>query len=358
MRLPALRIVEGLQPSQGKLRKHKLSAFLKLDSAFTFLSGILAALIASATRVIKQSPLDELEAHSDNPAGDYEEAMARYEKIHTQEQALMGLNPVCQTKVLTHGHRVERVIILMHGMTNCPAQFAEFAALFYERGYNVLIPRMPFSGLKDPDTRALKNLTAEQLRNCSNTMVDIACGLGEHITYAGISVGGSMAAWVAQNRADVAKAVLIAPAFTISRGMGVRMGRLAMHMFLIIPNVMTQRIRPFTGAVGHNYHGFATRGLGQMMRLGFSVYDAARARKPAAQAALVITNAADPAVENGITDKLVERWKATGLDRLEVCVLDASYHLIHDIIDPGQKEQQTALVYPILLDLITRPTSA
>lgn len=108
------------------------------------------------------------------------------------------------------------------------------------------------------------------------------------------------------------------------------------------------------GALGHNYHGFATRGLGQMMRLGFSIYDAARTTRPAAQSVLVITNAADPAVENSITRKLVKRWKAVGLDRLETCEFEATYRLIHDVIDPKQQEQQTALVYPVLLDLITR----
>jgi hypothetical protein len=47
-----------------------------------------------------------------------------------------------------------------------------------------------------------------------------------------------------------------------------------------------------------NYHGFATRGLAAMMCLGFSVYAAARTVKPAVQLVLLITNAADPAVEN------------------------------------------------------------
>jgi hypothetical protein len=69
---------------------------------------------------------------------------------------------------------------------------------------------------------------------------------------------------------------------------------------------------------------------------------------------LVITNAADPAVENSITRKLVDRWQARGFDRVETYEFDAKYQLIHDVIDPQQQGQQTDLVYPILLDLITR----
>ena len=37
---------------------------------------------------------------------------------------------------------------------------------------------------------------------------------------------------------------------------------------------------------------------------------------------------------------------------------NATYQLIHDIIDPAQELQQTALVYPILLDLVTDTTGA
>jgi esterase/lipase len=289
---------------------------------------------------------------------DYEKAAARFALMRAKEEKNQELNPVCRSQLLTHGKKMERVLILMHGMTNCPQQYAQLAPLFFERGYNVLVPRMPFNGLADPETRALRNTTAEGLRDCSNMMVEMAYGLGEQITFGGISVGGVMAAWVAQNRADVDKAVLISPAFTISRGMGVRLSRMVMRLFLIMPNVMTQRIRPFTGALGHNYHGFATRGLGQALRLGFAVYDAAKTTKPAARSVLVITNAADPAVDNRITYKLAERWKARGLERLDTCIFDASYRLIHDIIDPDQQEQQTAVVYPVLLDLISRPFTA
>jgi hypothetical protein len=37
-----------------------------------------------------------------------------------------------------------------------------------------------------------------------------------------------------------------------------------------------------------NYHGFATRGLADMMRLGFAVYAAARTVRPAVQSVLLI----------------------------------------------------------------------
>jgi pimeloyl-ACP methyl ester carboxylesterase len=318
-------------------------------------AGALLAAAWAATRVVNHVSTGKLDSYTNDPIRDYDSALARFAQVQAgEEKADQAINPVCHSKLLAHGHKVERAIVLMHGMTNCPRQFVELAPLFFERGYNVLIPRMPHSGLANLDTDALKYVTATELRDCSNTFVDIARGLGDHVTYVGISVGGLMGAWVAQYRADVNKAVMIAPAFTFSRGLDVGLSRFAMHLFLLLPNIMTRRFRPFKGGPPHNYHGFATRGLGQMMRLGFYVYDAARTIKPAAQSVLVITNAADPAVENSITRRLVGRWRADGYDHVETYEFDAKYQLIHDVIDPTQPHQQTALVYPVLLDLITR----
>lgn len=185
-------------------------------------------------------------------------------------------------------------------------------------------------------------------------MVDIARGLGNHVTYLGLSVGGLMAAWVAQYRSDVNKAVIIAPSLTISPYLGVALSKIIMRLFLIMPNLMTQRIMPFKDVPDHNYLGFATRGLGEMMRFGFSIYDTSKKTGAAAQSVLVITNAADTAVNNNITLQVARHWQTNGLEQLDTFELDAKYKLLHDLIDPGQKLQNVSVSYPILLDLITR----
>ena len=51
---------------------------------------------------------------------------------------------------------------------------------------------------------------------------------------------------------------------------------------------------------------------------------------------------------------LVKMWRSRGYGAIEEYEFDADKKLIHDIIDPQQVQQQTALVYPILFDLITR----
>src|SRR6266702_2105745 len=317
-------------------------------------AGAALALTGLALKASTLLSTDTLSANSIDPATDYETAIARFAQVQAQEEADETLNPVCRSKLLTHGSKTERVIILMHGMTNCPQQFVKLAPMFYEQGYNVLIPRMPHNGLANLDTDDLRYLKAAELRNCSNAMVDIAHGLGDHITFLGLSVGGLMAAWVAQYRDDVNKAVIIEPSFTIGPRLGVGLSKLIMRLFLILPNIMTQRIKPFKDGPDHNYLGFASRGLGEMMRLGFSVYNTSKTTRAEAQSVLVITNGADPAVNNKIPLQVAQRWQANGLERLDTYEFDAKYKLLHDIIDPGQKLQNVAVSYPILLDLLSR----
>jgi pimeloyl-ACP methyl ester carboxylesterase len=319
-----------------------------------FGAGATLALTWLVLKASHRSSADALASHSIDPATDYKTALARFAQLQAKEEAEGKLNPVCCSKVLTQGRKTERVIILMHGMTNCPQQFVELAPKFFEQGYNVLIPRMPHNGLADPDTDDLRYLKSTELRDCCNTMVDIARGLGEHITFLGLSVGGLMAAWVAQYRDDVDKAVIIAPSFTIGPNLGVGISKIIMRLFLILPNIMTQRLRPFKDGPDHNYLGFATRGLGEMMRFGFSIYDTSKNSCAAAQSVLVITNAADAAVNNKIPLEIAKNWQANGLKQLEKYEFDAKYKLIHDIIDPGQKQQNIAVSYPILLDLLAR----
>ena len=320
-------------------------AKLGLGAAMLLAGGIVL-------RKLTRAFLNTLQRRTYNPAHSYASALERFTRVQIEEATNLEVNPVCRSRLLTHGKPTDQVIILMHGMTNCPRQYHQLAQLLYKQGYNVLIPRIPHNGLANLDTDALKYLTAEELRDSCDTMVDIARGLGKHITYAGLSAGGVMAAWVAQNRADVDRVVIIAPSFTFSPRANLWLSRVCMYLMAWLPNLMTQRVLPIKEGPFYNYLGFATRGLGQMMRLGFAAYDAAGRRAPVAPAIVVVTNAADPAVNNRITDKLAERWRAFGEARVETYVFDAHYHLLHDIVDPLQKQQQIELVYPILLKLI------
>jgi pimeloyl-ACP methyl ester carboxylesterase len=290
-----------------------------------------------------------------HPAGDYDEALARFATM----QALDGpeINPVCRSTLLTHDERTEQVIVLVHGITNCPRQFVRLAPLFFDRGYNVLIPRIPWNGFADQSGTAMEHLTAPDLRAFSDEIVDIAGGLGEHSTVLGLSGGGVVAAWIAQCRSDVERVVVIAPCIGIVANApfgytgNVAVNRFATALMHVLPNMMTQTFRPMKGGPPHNYQGFATRGLGQTTELGLTIYDAARTQPPAARTIAMVTNDRDIAVNNVLARALARRWQATSPGQVTNYVFRQASKLDHDIIDPTQKNQRVDYVYPILMDL-------
>jgi carboxylesterase len=69
---------------------------------------------------------------------------------------------------------------------------------------------------------------------------------------------------------------------------------------------------------------------------------------------LLVTNAADPAVDNSAAKAVVERWRANGATNVETYEFPAALGLIHDLVDKDQPAQRTDLVYPILIEQIER----
>jgi alpha-beta hydrolase superfamily lysophospholipase len=239
------------KPRKVVLRLVRLG--LALLSAFFAISDLGCAAFSLSLSALRE----RLQSHP-NPAADYGEALSRFQKIQGTEGP--ELNPVCHSILLTHGKRTKRAVVFFHGLTNCPEQFRELGRTFYELGYNVLIPRQPRHGLADRRVENLTPLKAEELRDCADTGVDIACGLGEKVYVAGLSGGGTMAAWVAQNRSEVARVLLIAPALGLPLRESLRAQWVMAFVFPLIPDIRIDR----ASAPAHAYTGFSSRGLARM----------------------------------------------------------------------------------------------
>jgi len=111
-----------------------------------------------------------------DPVQSYEEATQRIEAMRADR--LSEMNPDCLPQLMTHGNTVEHVIILVHGYTSCPAQFGALGQQFHDLGYNVLIAPLPHHGLADRMTDEQNQLTAKELTEYADEVVDIAHGLG------------------------------------------------------------------------------------------------------------------------------------------------------------------------------------
>src|SRR5919108_1772152 len=92
-----------------------------------------------------------------------------------------NVNPVCHTRLYTHGRATERALVLLHGFTNCPRQFDELGRRFFDQGWNVLIPRYPRHGYSDRLTDAIAELRAEHLMAVADRSALAASGLGERV---------------------------------------------------------------------------------------------------------------------------------------------------------------------------------
>lgn len=291
-------------------------------------------------------------AHMSQPAADYADSMQRLEAL--QEAESQGtVNPVCASKFLGHEERTEHVIVFVHGFTNCPEQFAILGAAFWEAGYNVFIPRMPYHGLSDRLTTDLSLLTAEELVKFGGSVADIAQGLGAQVTVAGLSGGGTVTAWLAQTRDDVDTAVVIAPMLGILKlpeytVKPVANATLTLPNFFIWWDAATKDQIP---GPDYAYPRYATKAVGALMRLSAVIDGQAGTTAPRAGRIIAVTNPVDPAVNNQVLGEVLDKWEAQGESVIRY-EFPAEWDLPHDVIDPNQPAAQTDVVYPVLLELL------
>jgi carboxylesterase len=323
--------------------------------------GLLALIALSLLALALVPPnLSSLASHP-SPVADYAGATQRVAALQGAEAGTY--NPLCQTQLLTHGHKTARAIAFVHGYTNCTNQFLKLGQQFYDLGYNVLLVPLPHQGLADVMTTEQSLLTAEELAAYSDSVVDIARGLGDRVSIGGLSQGGVVAGWAAQTRSDLDQAILIAPGYglqAIPRPVTV----LVDNTVLLLPDSYrwwgsppkngSVPQAPADSAAKQGYPRFSVHGLAQQLRLGFATTALARRAAPAAHAIVVVTNDADPAVDNTVTGALVADWRAHGAN-VTTYTFPANLQLPHDMIDPAETNQHIDLVYPKVIELINGP---
>lgn len=266
------------------------------------------------------------------------------------------LNPLSQTILLEHGRPTEHVILFLHGYTNSPYQFVQLGNEFFQRGYNVFIPRAPFHGFQNRLSPDHRKLTSAILLDYLRQSLSIAHGLGEKVTVAGLSMGGVLSLWAGQFLPGIYQAIGISPALA----------------FYVIPLPLT----PFVAALLpyitnrmnwwdpihkdaprpplHAYPQYSYRALMHILRIGLRVRSASRTLVPLAEDLLLIFNPTDESVNPTYARYMISRWQALGAKNVRTYEFDPNLNLRHDLIDPTQPHQQIATVYPILLDLIIR----
>ena len=291
-------------------------------------------------------------ASSPDPTTDYAGAVARFEA--DRAKTTEPLNPPCEPKLLGHGERTAKVVVLVHGVSSCPQAYVDFAPILFDKGYNVLVLRMPQNGYADRATDALRFMTARQLAEFGDDAVDMATGLGDEVVFVGISAGGTIAGWVAQNRADVDRAVLLAPFFGL-HGFGPDVNRMLMRAMLLLPEVSIWKDPVMRenadNVMPHAYKRQSTTATGEIMRLGYATWRQGTGGGAAAAGHGGVAHEDGRARACRTGHAGAAAWADQGVS-LTTYVFDAKHGLGHELIDPMEPGANPELTYPIILDFI------
>jgi pimeloyl-ACP methyl ester carboxylesterase len=294
-------------------------------------------------------------ARPERPATTYDEALARFDALLARDTDVV--DPASRSRLLSTGRRAERAIVFFHGLTNSPQQWLALSERFTARGYNVLIPRLPYHGHADLMTTDLARLTEHELLDATAEALDVAAGLGERVSVAGLSMGGVLAVWAAQFR-PVAVAAPIAPAI----GLRVLPYALTCPAFRLVQRLPNRflwwdpRYKARLPGPPYAYPRFPTHALAATQRLALELVAAARRAPPRAGEVWVVTNGADLAVNNAASALLVKAWQAAGADNVRTFQFPTRLKLFHDVVDPLQPYQNVALTHPVLEQIIADGT--
>ena len=289
----------------------------------------------------------------------FEASVAKARELQRYEHASPKINRACSSVLLDHGYATPRAIAFMHGITSSPVQFRDLGEFFFARGYNVLIPRLPRHGYKDRLSREHANLTVAEFKAYAAQTVDTARGLGQHLTVAGLSVSGTLAAWCAQTRLDVDLAVAISPAFG-PYGLPFLLVPALVKLAKALPNLFLWWNLRRRAAIGPacSYPRFSTHAMAEAFHLGLEISQAAQTEPPEARQILVVTNPRDMAVNNQATQAVVRRWRQHAPGKVREYSFPGDLGPLHDVIGPYQPNARPDYVYPILLELIASSCGA
>jgi alpha-beta hydrolase superfamily lysophospholipase len=307
-----------------------------------WIAAAATALILTTLGVLLLTPVldDSLEVHA-SPAATYDEAVRRADALRAADGP--DIAPPCRSRVDLQGNRTTRVVVLLHGYTNCPAQFSALADAYAADGWSVVVPRLPGHGKADRMTDALSDITPEELVDTAEEAVDIAAGLGEQVSVVGLSGGGTLAAWLANERDDVAQAVLIAPLVVPKVLPELAVGP-ASRAFRYTPDIhlwWNQDKKEKLAEPPYAYPRYSLRSLGAFLAIGRAAQRVPE-RRTALERLVVITNENDAAVSNAGVDRVAAALTLPGVSRADI-VFPAALAYRHDLIDP---QGENAAVLP------------
>jgi pimeloyl-ACP methyl ester carboxylesterase len=287
------------------------------------------------------------------PAASFDEALAKFENLR-REDSSHPIRPEGASRLFHHGHRTERVFVLLHGLTNCPEQFVPLAKILHAKGANVVLPRARLAGFADRLNNEQGHQTAQDLIDQAAVGLDIASGLGDRITLIGLSGSAVAAGWMAQHRDGIDDVMLIAPFFGMY---GVQPSAIDATAATLskLPNFYqwwdSSKKDNLPGPV-YAYPRFGTHCMADTIQLSRAVRDNLNGRPLFAKKLIFLTTASDRGANNGLTNEIASQLKAREGERVITYEFPESLGIPHDMIDPAQPGAKTDRSYSKILELV------
>lgn len=291
------------------------------------------------------------------PAADRDEALGRLKTAQARSCDVTAGPCVTALYEPDPETRVPGTYVLIHGFTNCPAQFADVATVMAKRGCTVLVPRMPRHGRNDTLTHDLAEITEAEITDFVQESIDIAAGLGGPVSVVGLSAGANAAAWAAAFRPEVERLALIAP-FVAPKAFPMFAVRLLIRFKAVLPKMWIwwdPRKKADLGESPYVYPGFHLPAMVPFLHVTEALYDSRIEPTNRLKRVVLLTNPGDFAIRHDVARTFVNRAFTGHSDVVAEAELDGSLGWWHDFVDPhsphgGSAEQVEAVVRALLGD--------
>lgn len=288
-----------------------------------------------------------------HPAKSFADALERFESLRAQEKKL-PLRPEGESRLLHHGHKTERVFVLLHGLTNCPEQFVPLGKILHATGANVVIPRAKYAGYADRLNNPQGLQSGQDLIDQAATGLDIASGLGDNVSLVGLSGSAVAGLWMAQHRGGINQMILIAPFFSLDGFPAPIMDFMA-AIFARVPNFYqwwdTTKKENLPGP-DYAYPRFGTFCMADTILLSRDVRSNLTSKPLKTDRLTFLITASDKAANNALTKEMATALANANQPPVLLHEFPDSARIPHDMIDPNQPDANTAASYSKLLELL------
>jgi len=285
-----------------------------------------------------------------SPADDLAEARARFALLAARDGP--EISAAGRSRFWATERRTPLGVVLLHGFTNAPEQWARFASELVAGGANAVVPRFPGHGYVDTRTRAIAKVRAHDLLATAAQAVDVAAAAADRVVVVGLSLGATVAAALALEDLRIARLVCVSPLFGLTH-LGRRANAVLATVLELLPNAFfpwdprgdTRQTPPY------GYTHFPTRVLAECLQLALDVQRRAGCGTAPLGDARMLLNSREPACNNALAQATSDAWNRVrpGTSLVQTA---QDFPPVHDVIDPHNPQARIDAVYPRVHALI------